>query len=140
MGLRTIDGGWKQRERSTGTVPSVVGDSVVAITFLAVKSGQAQGSLCGVTALIETIPAGAVVELWLPKVADNTKTADTFDNTDYFYAGLVVTPVFVAYTATGETATFGSGSWTLCGYPGAQLRVKNKTGSGGAYAISGSAY
>ena len=89
--------------------------------------------------VLEQIPFGAKVELWLPQVSETATPASGFTDANYFYSGLVCVPARVAYTATGETATFGSAYWLLAGYPGAQLRVVNGSGAGGSATISWSA-
>lgn len=127
------------RGRSTLTVPTNVGDST-NITIGGVGTGQRQPSIRSVTVVLEQIPAGAKVELWLPSVADsNTGAASAFTDANYVYSGQVCVPARVAYTATGETASYGSSYWLLAGYAGAQLRVVNGTGLGGAATISWSA-
>jgi hypothetical protein len=129
----------KERARVTATVPAVSGDYAnERIEFGDVGSGQYGQSFMGVTALIEQIPASARVELWLPKVADASLNAADRTDSDFFYAGLVLVPARVAYTATGETASYGSASWPLCGYPGAQLRIRSG-GIGGSAVISATA-
>ncbi len=129
----------KESKRLLVNVPSVSGDyAEERITFGVCSynegSGTADVSYLGVTALIEGgWPAGATVELWLPSVADANVSAAGRANGNYFYAGLVLAQAGTAYAPTGATASFGSATWPLAGYPGAQLRVK----SGG---IAGSVY
>jgi hypothetical protein len=128
-----------QRARQAFTVPATSGDyAEQEITFGASASGLAQGALLGVTAVIETIPANARVELWLSKVSTTADPASAFATDDYFYAGLVLVPARTSYSATGETASYGSATWPLAAYPSAKLRIRSGGTSGGA-TISASA-
>jgi hypothetical protein len=124
--------GCRERARVTMNVPVTSGDyASERITFGADQAGQIDGSFIGVTALLETCPAGATLELWLPQVADGTLSGSDRTDANYFYAGQVLGPAGVANTPTGATASFGSATWPLAGYPGAQLRAKSGGTSGG---------
>ena len=143
MGNRSYDNTFKERGRVTANVPAAVGQyAPEVILFGKVGVGETAQSFGGVTALIEQVPAGSVVELWLPKVPDGNNPAAglAIANGDYFYSGLCVVPPRVAFSATGETASFGSANWLLSGYPGAALRIVNRSGGGGSATISASAY
>lgn len=120
-------------------VPSIAGDyASERITFGADAPGQIDGSFIGVTALLESCPALATLELWLPQVADGTLTGSDRTDANYFYAGLVLAPAGTAYAPVGATASFGSATWPLAGYPGAQLRAKSG-GVGGVMQVSATA-
>lgn len=77
--------------------------------------------LLGVTALVESAPAGAVVELWLPKFTGNQPPTVP---TDYVYSG---------WSITG-----GAETWPLASWRGALLRVKSG-GTAGSAVVSASA-
>ena len=138
--MRNADHGVKEKGRYVGAVPAVVGGYAAYQTIGSLGSGEYSQSFMGITVQIENIPAGSVIELWLRQVEDGTLSADQMDPTNYFYAGLVCVPARVAYTATGEVASYGSATWTLAGYPGAQLRVKNASGGGGSATFSWTAF
>jgi hypothetical protein len=128
-----------ERARKTFTVPATSGNYAEGeITFGSTASGQAQGGLSGVSAVIEEIPASARVELWLGKISTTSDPASDFTADDYFYAGLVLVPARTSYSATGETASYGSATWPLAGYPSAKLRIRSGGVSGSAV-ISASA-
>lgn len=98
------------------------------------SSGEADVSFIGVTALIEgNWPAGAQVELWLPQVADSTLAASDRADANYFFSGQVLGPAGTALSPTGATASFGSATWPLAGWPGARIRVKSGGIPGAAY-------
>lgn len=147
--MRNADHVVKQKDRKTFAVPLTSGDyAAERITFGAVSTGLAEQSFMGVTALIESGPtgaagpSGAVVELWLPKVADSTEGKASFDDADYHYAGLVVASprtAVVSAVSTGATVSYGSATWPLAGYPGAQLRVRSG-GVAGSLVVSGTAF
>lgn len=138
MGFNVSQGA-KEKGRASGTLSAVSGDyAEQRITFGATPVGVAEGNYHGFTAQIESVPAGASVELWLPKVTTSGAASDRTD-ADYFFAGVSVFPPRVAATPTGITATFGMGNWVVSGYPGAQLRLRSG-GVGGAFSFSGSAY
>jgi hypothetical protein len=137
---RNSDHPVKEQYRLDTTVDNNANNYGVAdLVIGATADGLAPQSFLGVTVLIESIPQLARVELWLPKVADGSEARASFDIEDYFYAGLVCCPARVSYSATGETASYGSASWALAGYPGCLLRVRGG-GSAGACSISATAY
>lgn len=116
-------------------VPPVAGDyASERITFGPDSTGMPDGSFCGITALIENgAPALVTVELWLAQVADSQVSGSDRTDLQYHYSGLVLAPAGVAYAPTGATASFGSATWPLAGWPGAQLRVKSGGSSGQMY-------
>ena len=127
----------KETARRTFNVPGTSGNyAEEVITFGADADGQADLSFLGVTALIESgasgsaWPSGATVELWLPEVAAAQVTGSDRSPANYHYSGLVLSAAGTAYAPTGATASFGSATWPLAGYPGAQLRVKSGGVSG----------
>lgn len=131
----------RERVRQTCTVPATAGNYASEfIAFGAVAPGVIQQSYAGVTALIEgSIPSGARVELWLPKVADSSEAASNFDTQDYFFSGQVLVAAGTSGTPVGETWSYGSATWALAGYPGAMLRVKS-AGPSGPVTISATAF
>lgn len=102
----------KEKFNKTFTVPVTSGNyASEKITFGVVPSGvQEDSGIGGITALIESAPAGASLELWLPKLGASNLSSD------YFYSGVSIT----------------SGMFTvpLAAYPGAQLRCKSGGTSG----------
>ena len=127
----------KERKRQIFNVPQASGDyASERITLGAVAPGEGDQSFLGVTALIEgTAPSGAVVELWLAQVTDGAALASNRTDDNYFYAGQLIAPPRVAFTSAGSTVSFGSATWALAGYPGAQLRVRSG-GVSGPLAVS----
>lgn len=88
------------------------------------------GSFEEVMAYVESIVAGATVELWVRKVSSDTEAAKDMDVGDYFLYG---SPTVGTATAVGRLY------WTgLCGWPAGIIRVKSG-GSGGSMAISATA-
>lgn len=134
----------KERARQTFTVTNISGDyASERITFGVCAAtnpatGEQDQSYLGVTALIESIPTGATVEFWLPQVADGNVAPSARTDLNYFYSGLVLGAAGSSLNPTGAVASFGSASWPLCGYPGAQLRVKS-AGISGVATISATA-
>lgn len=141
MGVHNADHVVKEKGRvSDAVVPSISGNYAdQRLTFGAAKAGDLEQSFMGVTVLIESLPSGASIELWLPKVADGTRLAENRTDADYFFAGLACFPPRVASAPAGITASFGSATWPLAGYPGAQLRILS-AGPGGQAQFSGSAF
>lgn len=97
------------KARKSFTVPATSGQyAPERITFPSVfGSGLAEeGGLLGITALVESGgAAGAVVEVWLPKVGATGIDAD--------------------YTLAGTGITSGQLTMALASFPGAQIRVKS---------------
>lgn len=141
MGVHNADHPVKEKGRvSDAVVPNVAGDyAEQRLTFGACLSGDRERSFMGVTALIESCPAGASLELWLAQVADGTLAAENRTDANYFFAGVAVVPARVASSSAGVTVSFGSATWPLAGYPSAQLRMRSG-GVGGAAKFSGSAF
>lgn len=141
MGIKNADHVVKAKGRVSGTVPGTSGNYMEErITFGAVGVGELEQSFMGVTALLESAPASVVLELWLPKVTVGSNLASDRTDSDYFFSGYAVYPIGTAVTPTGaQAASYGSATWSLAGYPGAQLRLKSG-GVGGAAAFSGSAF
>jgi hypothetical protein len=134
------DHGVKDKDRVSGTLPGTAGDYMEQrITFGASMAGSGEKSFMGVTALLEDCPAGAILELWLPKVGDGATLASGRTDADYFFSGRAVYPARTAVTPTGITGSYGYETWSLAGYPGAQLRLRSG-GNGGAAAFSGTAF
>lgn len=137
----------RERQRVTFTVDGVSGDYAnERLTFGVVASGVIPDAFSSVAALIEggpdgsPEPSGIVVELWLPRIAGTDKSADQLTDADYFFAGNVLAPAGVAKSVTGaNTVQFGSATWNLGAWPGAQLRVKSGPASG-TVTVSASAY
>lgn len=141
MGVHNADHITKDKGRAVGQVPAVSGNYMEQrITFGAAGPGDRERSFMGVTALLESAPAGVVLELWLPQVADGNVAADARTDQNYYYSGFAVYPVGTAVTPVGaQAASYGSATWSLAGYPGGQLRLRSG-GVGGAAAFSGSAF
>lgn len=130
MGLRSYDQSAKEMYRVTFNVVSgVVGEyASERITFGARAAGDNVQYFREVSALIEgAILAGAVLELWLPKVAAGGQLPESFTDADYFNSNVTA------------LSTAALGRWQLSGWPGAQLRLKGGTGVG-AQAVSASAF
>jgi hypothetical protein len=106
--------------RTSFTVPATSGQYATQRIQLAPPSAAVTGvPLYGVTALIESAPAGAVLELWLMRVEGDPATDASF-----FYSG--------------KSITTGAETWTLAGFPGAQIRVRSG-GTGGTLVASATA-
>lgn len=142
MGIKNAAIWRKTQHRLTISLTNVSGDYGDAVmTIGKVGAGEAEQSYTAVTVLIEgNPPAGSSVELWLPRVTGGDKAAsDRDDGADYYFAGQVVWPARAAAgSSTGITNSFGSGTFSLAGYPGAQLRARSG-GSAGPITISASA-
>lgn len=113
------------RDRATFAVPATSGQyAPERITFMPPAGPAGVPTfpilLAAVTALLESGPAGAVVELWLPKVGTTPPGVDA------------------DFTYTGKGITIGSETWLLASYPGAQLRVRSG-GTAGAAVVSATA-
>lgn len=110
----------KYVDRVTFTVPATAGQ--YAPERLNLNSHQPPSAvltspLLGVTALIESAPASAEIELWLLRLGgDPTNDAEFF---------------FFDTTASSKT-------WPLASFPGAQLRAKSG-GNAGSMTVSASA-
>lgn len=130
---------WKGRQ--TFNVPASVGGYANEVLAFGFPLGVPQGSLnpanAGVSdesyeevmALIESIVAGATVELWVRKNSDDTEAVATMDLSDYF---LFPTP------SVGTPTVVGVLRWVLSGWPAGIIRVKS-AGTGGAMVISATA-
>lgn len=142
MGVHNADHVVKDKGRVYQTqVPVKAGDyAEQRLTFGTAGAGDRERSFMGITALLESAPAGVVLELWLPQVADGNRAADARTDADYYNSGFAVYPVGTAVTPTGaQAASYGSATWSLAGYPGGQLRLKSG-GNSGLASFSGSAF
>lgn len=146
--MRNADHKVKERARQTFTVPGSVGSYAnERLVIGAVALGSIAPSFMGVTALIEGFadgtpaPSGVVFELWLPQVPDGTFGAGQLTDAQYWFSGQVLVPAGVAFTGTGVVISFGSATWALAGYPGAEIRAKaTVAGTGGVVTVSVSAF
>lgn len=117
----------KERQRVSFTVPAASGSyAFERLTFGVVPDGVPEQSYFGVTASVDASVASSTIELWLPRVDAGTKHPSTFIDSDYQYSGESI-------------AATGAETWTLAGYPGAQIRVKSG-GTGGTVTVSASAF
>lgn len=151
MGVRTQSYQVKAKDRCVCNVPATAGDySGDRITIGVVPVGEIDQGFIGVTCLIEApvggppggLGAGGIrVELWLPRQVDATEAASARDlTTDYFFSGQCIVPAgFTGTNPTGMTTSFGSATWPLAGYSGAQIRVRSG-GTQGTCGISVSAF
>lgn len=126
---------WKGR--ATITVPALSGNyanEVLAFGAPLETPGSTSvvddGSFEEVMAYVESIVAGATVELWVRKVASDTEPAKDMDLGDYFLYGTATTG-----TATAVGRLYWSG---LAGWPAGVIRVKSG-GTGGTMTISATA-
>ena len=138
--MRNADHAVKDKGHYIGVVPAKVGDYAAHQTVGVQAPGNHSVALMGVSVCIESLPAGAVLELWMRQIADGVTAGDQMGDTNYYYAGLVCVPTRVAYSATGELASFGSAYWLLSAWPSVQLRVRNASGGGGAATYSWTAF
>lgn len=131
MGVRSFTQEALDQGRATFNVPQVSGNYAnERITLGAVGPGTRSVAFQEITALAEgPFVAGAVVELWLRKVADGSEAAGSMDDSDYTLAGAN----FSTLTAAGAMR------WALSAWPGAQIRVKSG-GVSGAQGVSASGY
>lgn len=129
MGLRSYDQSFKEKVRQTFTIPVKSGDyASERITFGVCPVGMQEQSFREISALVESpFVTGAVVELWLPRLADGGEAASARTDADYTNSG--VTPQSVV----------GLARWQVSGYPGAQIRVKSG-GTPGVLAISATGF
>lgn len=98
-------------ERKSFAVPAGAGSyAPERITFGSASTSVPNAGLLGVTAVVESYPANAVLELWLLKIGGIVGT-----DADYF--------LYKSITVGGET-------WPLASYPSVQLRVKSGGTSG----------
>lgn len=107
--------------RVTFTVPVTSGQYAperLSLASPSASNAQVSPPLIGVTALIESAPASAAIELWLLKVGATDPTADAN---------------FFLYDSSTASKT-----WPLASYRGAQLRAKSG-GSAGNLVCSASA-
>jgi hypothetical protein len=127
---------WKGRQ--TFTVPALSGnysEQVLAFGAPLETPGSTavvdDGSFEDVMAYVESIVAGATVELWVRKVGSDSEGAASMDiGSDYFLYGS---------PTTGTATQVGRLHWgNLCGWPAGVIRVKSG-GSGGTMAISATA-
>lgn len=146
MSFKAVGRGIKERARQSFTVPATSGDYAnEVITIGAVPSGVPPTDFAGVTILLEGAGTvndplkNVVVELWLPRVEASDKAQSQMTSADYYHSGQVVVPVGVAFTGVGVTSSFGSLTYALSGYPGAQIRVKSG-GTAGSCVVSVSAF
>lgn len=100
-------------ERTAKTfVVGTTGYASEKITFGTHATGVPdQAVYVGITALVSAAPAGAVLELWLPKLG-----ATDLDS-DYFFSGKSISGA-------------GAETWPLASWTGAQLRAKSGGTSG----------
>lgn len=129
--MRYSNGMRKEMDRVTFAVP-VTGGSYAPerLTFGDRAAGRSWDSFQGVTASVDETVAGMVVELWLPRVpmaGDAWTTTGHRLDTDYKYSGQAL-----------DAAT-GAETFTLAGWPGAQIRVKSG-GTAGSAVVSGTAF
>lgn len=116
------------RARQIFNVPSGAGNyASEKITLGVGGAGTTADSVREVSALVEVLVAGAVLELWLPQVSDGTQADGTRTDANYFNSA--VTPV----------STAALGRWLVSAWPGVQLRVKSG-GIAGAMTVSASCY
>jgi hypothetical protein len=107
----------KEKGSRTFTVPSTSGSyAFERFTVGDVKAGMVQDSFQGITVNVDTSVASMTCELWLPRI---DATPGSLIDSDYTYTGKSI----------GAT---GSETWSLAGYPGAQIRVKSGGTSGSA--------
>jgi hypothetical protein len=97
----------------TFAVPATSGNYAPERLTFCPTAGVGPLPLLGVTALLESGPAGTVLELWLLKFGGTPAT-----DADWVYSGKSI-------TGGGET-------WPLASFPGAQLRCKSGGTSGSA--------
>ena len=94
--------------RTSFAVPATSGTyAPERITFGSDNPSTPPDALLGLTSLLESAPAGAVVEVWLPKIGAAVPAADA----DYFFSG--------------DSHTSGRITVPLASWPGAQIRVKS---------------
>lgn len=127
MGTRSFDQSAKETYRQTVNVPGVAGNYGEFITFGDTTPGGGPQYFREITALVETLVAGAVVELWLPQVPDGSVAASDMSSGNYYNSGM--TPL----------SAQGAVRWQLSAWPGAQLRVKSG-GTPGAMVISAAGF
>jgi len=126
----------KARHRKVFTVPVTSGNYATQVITIGVPADATTAPMdyAGVTVLMEGAPvAGCQAELWLPRVTPEPdgKAVSALDPvTDYYHSGQVVCPVGTAASPTGATASFGSLTYALAGWPGCQVRVKSGGVSG----------
>lgn len=128
MGIKFNNFTIREKGRATFNVPARAGDyASERITFGPAGSGDQEQAFQGFSALCEgPFLASAVVELWLPRIADGGKAASALTDADYSLAGTLL-------TAAGLGSVTPAGCWT-----GGQIRVKSG-GSQGQLTISGTA-
>jgi len=115
----------KEAYRQTFTVPAAAASyAFERIAFGERPAGLPPDSFQGVTVSVDTSVATMEVELWLPRVGVE---GGAYIDSDYTYSGQKLS------AATGAT------TFTLAGYPGAQIRVKSG-GTGGTAIISATAF
>jgi hypothetical protein len=105
-------------DRKAFTVPGTSGQyAPERIVMASPSSATLSPSLLGVTALIESAPASAAIELWLLRVG-----GDPTNDSDFFL-----------YDSSASSKT-----WPLASYRGAELRAKSG-GTAGSMTVSASA-
>lgn len=137
MGVKNADHVTKEKGRVVANVPAVSGSyAEERITFGDQSTGLGEQSFMAVTALVESAVAAATLELWLPQVAQSVGEPASFTDANYYFTGKSLP------ASGGAALTNGQGiaeTWTLAGYPGAQIRVKSG-GIPGQMPISASAF
>jgi hypothetical protein len=109
------------KTKTSFTVPAGAGSYAPERAQLNVQNTtQALSELLGVTAVVESLAAGSIVELWLLELG----TDPTNDANFYFFGAM--------------PSALGGQTWALASTPGGQLRCKSG-GAAGTTKVSASA-